>query len=163
MYRIKNAWVFLAGADKSRGSGWWSQSCQNVSILYLQGIGLLYMQTCNHFKFDMYGAVEERASYMVRGERERIQSDSAVFLQCIKEKPSCRGTGTQLPLSESLGNPYGALSLSHSAFGKIVGLNEVMQKIFVETDFQKYLFPRNWKDLGSSGSFSWKWKTVPYS
>lgn len=112
------------------------------------------MQTCNHFKFDMYGAVEERASYMVRGERERIQSDFAVFLQCIKEKPSCRGTGTQLPLSESLGNPYGALSLSHSAFGKIVGLNEVMQKIFVETDFQKFLFPRNWKDLGSSGSFS---------
>lgn len=68
------------------------------------------------------------------------------------------------PLSESLGNPYSALShMPHSAFGKTVGLDEVVQKFSVVTAFLKFLFPRNWKDLGSSGSFSCKWKIAPYS
>lgn len=38
--------------------------------------------------------------------------------------------------------------MSHSAFGKNVGLGEVMQKFSGVTDFLKFLFPRNWKDLG---------------
>lgn len=75
----------------------------------------------------------------------------------MKENPSLRDTGTQLLLSESLGSPYSALShTSRSALGKIVGLDEVMQKFSVVTEFLKFSFPRNWKDLGSSGSFSCK-------
>lgn len=76
---------------QNRGGGWWGHSCQNASILYVYGIGLLYMKACNHFKFVIYGALEEKATYTVWGERERTQSDFAAFLQCVKEKPCLQG------------------------------------------------------------------------
>lgn len=61
---------------------------------------------------------------------------------------------------ESLWCPFSYVSF---CFWENCGFNEVTQKFSVVTDFLKFLFPRNWKDLGSSGSFSCKWKIVLYS
>lgn len=90
----------------------------------------------------------------VRGKEHNLTL--LLFSSVSRKNLVSRGTDTQLPLSDSLGNPFDALSrMSHSAFGKIVDLDD-MQKFSVVTDFLKFLFDRNCKDLGSSGSSSCK-------
>lgn len=46
---------FWVRSGQNRGSGWWSHSCQKCKHFVVKGIGLLYMQACNHFKFYIWG------------------------------------------------------------------------------------------------------------